>query len=83
MNADFYSDVWEEVTKLKPGKGLIKTKEGKWKCNAVRLNNNGITDFTGFIKTFKGALHNFETLSWLDVSFNDIHIIPTVGNISI
>ena len=51
----------------------------KFKTNALRVNNNAITNFNGFESTIEGLLVNPDQLSWLDMSFNYLTTIDKVS----
>ena len=51
----------------------------KYKTNALRLNNNSLSDFNGFESTIEKLLENPGQLSWLDLSFNYLTSIDKVS----
>ncbi|CAH2225928.1 leucine-rich repeat-containing 51-like isoform X1 [Pelobates cultripes] len=60
---------------LKPVK---RCKDGKLLSQALRLNNNILTDLQGFGETMEKLLSDSSQLSWIDLSFNDLSTIDPV-----
>eukprot|EP00063_Salmo_salar_P095923 XP_014070758.1 PREDICTED: leucine-rich repeat-containing protein 51-like isoform X1 [Salmo salar] len=65
-----------------PNQGLRPLKrnaEKKFCSRSLRLNNNIITDLSGFNNTVSAFLSEPSQLAWVDLSFNDIsHIDPVL-----
>ncbi|XP_053312573.1 leucine-rich repeat-containing protein 51 [Spea bombifrons] len=60
---------------LKP---LKRCENGTLRSQAVRLNNNTLTDLQGFGETVGKLLSDPQQLSWIDLSFNDLPNIDPV-----
>ncbi|XP_014272326.1 leucine-rich repeat-containing protein 51 [Halyomorpha halys] len=60
----------------KGNKGYKKTKEGKYSCVSLRLNNNYIENISGIHSICLEILEAPEKLTWLDLSFNRLTSIP-------
>ncbi|KAM8975632.1 leucine-rich repeat-containing protein 51 [Pelodytes ibericus] len=54
---------------LKPMK---RCRDGKLLSQAVRLNNNTLTDLLGFREMIENLLSDSRQLCWIDLSFNDL-----------
>ncbi|XP_077197243.1 leucine-rich repeat-containing protein 51 isoform X3 [Paroedura picta] len=60
----------------RPGlKPIKQTGEGRLLTQAVRLNNNTLSDLTEFTDIMKKLLEHPEDIYWIDLSFNDLPII--------
>ncbi|XP_077197242.1 leucine-rich repeat-containing protein 51 isoform X2 [Paroedura picta] len=63
----------------RPGlKPIKQTGEGRLLTQAVRLNNNTLSDLTEFTDIMKKLLEHPEDIYWIDLSFNDLPIIDPV-----
>ncbi|XP_053161332.1 leucine-rich repeat-containing protein 51 isoform X2 [Hemicordylus capensis] len=63
----------------RPGLKPIKvTEEGRLLTQAVRLNNNTLSDLTDFTEILGKLLEYPEEIYWIDLSFNDLPIIDPV-----
>lgn len=72
-----FSELREEEPR--PGlRSLLKRTNGKYRTNALRLNNNSITNFNDFQITIENLLENPTQLSWLDLAFNYLTSIDKV-----
>ncbi|XP_041734840.1 leucine rich repeat containing 51 [Coregonus clupeaformis] len=64
-----------------PNQGLRPLKrnaEKKFCSRSLRLNNNMITDLSGFNNTVSAFLSEPSQLAWVDLSFNDISHVDSV-----
>ncbi|OCT93471.1 hypothetical protein XELAEV_18016540mg [Xenopus laevis] len=71
----------EDVLLEEPRQGLRPLKrceDGKLLSQALRLNNNTLTDLKGFGETVEKLLGDPTQLSWIDLSFNDLSTIDSV-----
>ncbi|KAM4795309.1 leucine-rich repeat-containing protein 51 [Rhinophrynus dorsalis] len=65
----------EDVLQENPRQGprpLARSEDGKLLSQAVRLNNNTLTDLNGFREMVEKLLSDPSQLSWIDLSFNDL-----------
>ncbi|XP_066919797.1 leucine-rich repeat-containing protein 51-like [Clytia hemisphaerica] len=79
-----FSDCLEEEPR---GSKPLKSKEPiieddgeqvrKRKTNALRLSNNVLTEWGGFLDTVEKIVENPADLEWIDVSFNDLTTIDS------
>ncbi|CAI9586880.1 unnamed protein product [Staurois parvus] len=71
----------EDVLQEYPREGLRPTKrgeDGKLHSQALRLNNNTLTDLRGFKEVVSNLLSDPSHLCWIDLSFNDLPNIDPV-----
>ncbi|XP_075448922.1 leucine-rich repeat-containing protein 51 [Ascaphus truei] len=71
----------EDVLLEDPRMGLKAMKcceSGLLLSQAVRLNNNTLTDLNGFEEMINKLLSDPRQLSWIDLSFNDVSTIDPV-----
>ncbi|XP_046719069.1 leucine rich repeat containing 51 isoform X1 [Silurus meridionalis] len=75
-----------DVLAEEPNKGMRvpwRTSEGKFASQALRLNNNLLTDTTGLMETLSALFVEPKRLAWLDLSFNKItHIHPVLTELA-
>ncbi|XP_012812100.1 uncharacterized protein LOC394652 isoform X1 [Xenopus tropicalis] len=57
---------------------LKRCENGKLLSQALRLNNNTLTDLKGFGETAEKLLSDPPQLRWIDLSFNDLSTIDSV-----
>ncbi|XP_046853159.1 leucine-rich repeat-containing protein 51-like [Xenia sp. Carnegie-2017] len=70
-----FSDALEEEPRPCLRSILREGGDKKYKTNAVRLNNNALSNYNDFQETLEALLVNPSHLSWLDLSFNNLTTI--------
>ncbi|XP_029442646.1 leucine-rich repeat-containing protein 51-like isoform X2 [Rhinatrema bivittatum] len=73
--------LWFDVLLEEPRHGikpLKRTKEGKLMTQAIRLNNNTLTELTNFSEVMERVMEEPNRLAWIDLSFNDLSTIDPV-----
>ncbi|KAM5181837.1 leucine-rich repeat-containing protein 51 [Mantella aurantiaca] len=71
----------EDVLQEEPREGLRnirRDEDGRMYSQAIRLNNNTLTDLRGFREVIDKLLSNPFHLCWIDLSFNDLPNIDPV-----
>ncbi|XP_068122648.1 leucine-rich repeat-containing protein 51 [Hyperolius riggenbachi] len=70
----------EDVLQEEPREGtkpLKRSEDGKLLSQALRLNNNTLTDLHGFRNVVEQLFSDPAHLSWIDLSFNDLPYIDS------
>ncbi|CAK8684196.1 leucine-rich repeat-containing protein 51-like isoform X2 [Clavelina lepadiformis] len=72
------SDIKEEVQNHIQENLPKSPRTKKYSCNAIRLNNNSMSDMNGFDDTVQEIIENSDDVAWIDVSFNELQTIDKV-----
>ncbi|OAF65516.1 hypothetical protein A3Q56_06763 [Intoshia linei] len=59
---------------------LRQDQNDYYDSNCLKLNNNKISDLTGFVTIFQNFIYQINKISWLDLSSNQIENIDSVKN---
>ncbi|XP_071804889.1 leucine-rich repeat-containing protein 51-like [Asterias amurensis] len=74
---DIDLSAWSDEPRVN-SKGLRKTKDDKYACVSLKLNNNLIREWKGFQTFLTSLIDNPTELNWLDMSFNYIDTVDDV-----
>ena len=64
-------------------KPQVNEKAVRRRTNAIRLSNNVITDWSGFMEICEALIEQPRDLEWIDLSFNDIIRIDKVTSCNV